>query len=234
MTRIGLRVGAATVLTMFMLGSCGSDDDESTSTTGAAVATTASSTDGSGVPATSESTAPSTAGSTASSTADTAEPETTAGGSGDSGDIVHDPCDLLTPESVAAVLGEGAKVELAVAPEPPLYLGQCEWSIEPTELSLKAIYLSITTTEGLSAGGAGGGGYTAKDQYDGLHDSTPTAVDIPGLGDSAYASDDSMSDLHVLSGDTLLEIDSLKVGGDLEPVTPEQLRALMETALSRL
>jgi hypothetical protein len=146
-----------------------------------------------------------------------------------------DPCQLLSATDVAAVLGDPAPAPTtSLEAEPPLNIRQCEWSVEPTELSVKSIFLSVTTTAGLKAGGAGGGNYSAKDQFDGTRESYTEAVDVPGLGDSSFFTNPDMGELQTIVGDSLLSISSLKVGSDLEPVTGDQLRALMESAITHL
>lgn len=224
---------AAISMAVFTMTSCGSDDDKADSPT------TAPASAGSAPTAESAGSAP---------TASTATPasseasETTEGTQADSGDDspgtvngTPDPCLLLSPTDIAAVLGDPAPApSTSIEAEPPLNLRQCEWSVEPTELSVKAIYLAVTTTAGLEAGGAGGGSYTARDQFDGTRSAYTETVDVPGLGDASFFTDADMGELQTVVGDTLLSVSSLKVGSDLEPVTADQLRALMTAAIANL
>ena len=229
---------AATSVVALTLTSCGSDDDKADPTTSVAAATSSPST-ASGPTAETAGSAPSASEPTAatSETGEATEP-TAADAGDDSPGVVNgtpDPCQLLSAADIAAVLGDPAPAPTtAIEAEPPLNLRQCEWSSEPTELSVKAIYLAVTTTAGLEAGGAGGGSYTAKDQFDGTREAYTGTVDVPGIGDAAFFTDADMGELQAVVGDTLLSVSSLKVGSDLEPVTGDQLQTLMKTAIANL
>ena len=217
--------------------SCGSDDDKADSTTTAAAASATSDPTAESAGSAPAASTPTPASSEASATTEATE-ATEAPTGGDSPGVVNgtpDPCLLLSAESVAAVLGDPAPApKTSLEAEPPINIRQCEWSIEPTELSIKSIFLSVLTTAGLEAGGAGGGNYTAQEQLDGTRAAYTEAVDVPGLGDSSFFTNPEMGELQTLVGDTLLTVSSLKVGSDLEPVTGDQLRALMENAISNL
>ena len=97
-----------------------------------------------------------------------------------------DPCRLLPTASVAAVLGDPPPApKTSIEPEAPLNHRQCEWKVPSDDFTGKVIYLSVTTTEGMKEGGAGGGSYTAKNLYDDTLVLYAGAVDVPGLGDGA-------------------------------------------------
>ena len=148
---------------------------------------------------------------------------------------VPDPCTLLTPSAIAAVLGDPAPAgTLTVAGEPPLYLRQCEWSAAAAPSSTRSLYLSVTTTSGLEEGGVGGGGYTAARQFEDSRAVYTSAVDVPGLADGAFFVSEEMGELQALYGDTLLSISSLTFGADARPVSGEELRVLIEVAASNL
>jgi len=210
---------AAISLVAFTMTSCSSDDKADSPTTTPA--------DSVGEPPEPGSTGPTAETSGSVPSASTPTPADVNG--------TPDPCLLLPATAVAAVLGDPAPAPTtAIEAEPPLNLRQCEWSVEPTELSVKAIYLSVTTTAGLKAGGAGGGKYTAKDQFDGTRAAYTETVDVPGLGDASFFTNADQGELQTVVGDTLLSVSSVKVGSDLEPVTGDQLRTLMEAALANL
>jgi hypothetical protein len=223
---------AAISLAAFTISSCGSDDDKADSTTSAAGAASSPS----------DSTGPTAATTGSSPTASMPTPASSQATEADAGgespgevNFTPDPCSLLPAESVAVVLGDPAPAPTtSLEAIPPLNIRQCEWSAKPTELSVRSIFLSVLTTAGLEAGGAGGGEYTAQEQLDGTRAAYAEAVDVPGLGDSSFFTDASMHELQTLVGETLLTISSLKVGSDLEPVTGDQLRTLMETAIASL
>ena len=179
---------AAISMAALTITSCGSDDDKADSTTTAAASATTDQTAesaGSGPAASTPTPASSEASATTVATEATEATEAETGG--DSPGVVNgtpDPCLLLSAESVAAVLGDPAPApKTSLEAEPPINIRQCEWSIEPTELSIKSIFLSVLTTAGLEAGGAGGGNYTAQEQLDGTRAAYTEAVDVPGLGD---------------------------------------------------
>jgi hypothetical protein len=217
-------------LTLLVAG-CSSDDDSSSDTTeaeptGSLIEPASTAAGGSDAPA-----------ETAAESADSAD-SADSGDSGDAGGMVNgtpDPCALLPTEAVAAVFGDPTpQPETSLEPAPPLNLRQCQWLVEPDLGSLRAIYLSVQTTEGFRQGGVGGGAYEASDQYEGTRNAMANAVDVTGLGDAAFFTDDTMDELQVLIGDTLLGISSQTVGSKADPITGDQLRALMEAALASL
>ena len=146
-----------------------------------------------------------------------------------------DPCQLLPTASVAAVLGDPPPApKTSIEPEAPLNHRQCEWKVPSDDFTGKVIYLSVTTTEGMKEGGAGGGSYTAKNLYDDTLVLYAGAVDVPGLGDGAFFTDSAMTDLNALVGDALLDVSALNAGSDATPVTGDQLQTLMKAAIASL
>ena len=123
---------------------------------------------------------------------------------------------------------------LVIPGAPPLNMSQCEWSVEPSDTTVRALYLSATTTSGLEDGGAGGGGYSAGQLFDDTRAGFTGAVDVPGLGDGAFFTTAEQTDLQVLYGETLLNLSSLTLGADTPPVSPRDLRILIEIAGSNL
>jgi hypothetical protein len=199
-------------------GGCGDDDDTSADTVE--------------VDATSGDAATSTAVVTAATTSGSSAPPGTTSGMVAG---TPDPCALVPEEALLAVFGDPAPTpRSSIEPTAPLNLRQCEWSSEPSDTSLRAVYLSVQTTEGFRQGGVGGGQYIAADQYEAMRSGAAEATDVTGLADAAFFAGPEMTQLHVLSGDTFLTLDAQTIGSEAEPITADQLRALMEAVLTQL
>jgi hypothetical protein len=155
-------------------------------------------------------------------------------GSGDTLAGVPDPCTLIPADAISAVLGEAVAGVTAIPPTPPLNLRQCEWSLE-ADGALRAIYLSIETTQGYAEGGAGGPAQmAASDQYEGTRSAYAAAVDLTGLGDAAYFTNADETEIHVLSGDAFVRVIAQTIGSSATPITGDQLRSLAEAAVASL
>ena len=148
---------------------------------------------------------------------------------------VFDPCALITPTEIAAVVGQPVKETKASSPtsnqtSPSFQRWQCFYTVEPYEKSV-SLELARNNPNGSQTALGEFWKKNLQEAKDKRKSEKPRA--IPAVGDEAFwVGDNKTGALYVLKNNSYLRI---SIGGpDDEAVKTKKLKALAQNALKRL